>query len=230
MLKIDVTTNLEQATKNISYLVRKQVPYAASLAINALAKEVLDGEKEAMSSVFKDPTPFTVGSVRRTFANKTKLEAKVFVMDTAAEYLAPYEYGGYNKLIGVGKTWLSPKDKDLLNQYGNFPAAFLERYAGTTNFASSTRLKRGVKPLPGKPGYFIGTVKNSKGHVGGLWKRVEKGGKKGRGLKLLMRFADAHTTTNHPLRFHRRAELIVAFNFNDRFNEALGKALATPKP
>ena len=51
-----------------------------------------------MRSVFDRPTPFTLNSIGVKPARKDNLESVVFVKDIATSYLAPYEFGGRNKL------------------------------------------------------------------------------------------------------------------------------------
>ncbi|TCG02838.1 hypothetical protein BZM27_52900, partial [Paraburkholderia steynii] len=78
---------------------------------------------------------------------------RVFVKDIAAAYLEPFEFGGNHKLLGAGRTWLNPKDKTLLNQYGNF-------------------CKTALKRLQARPDIFIGSIKTSSGEtIGGVWRR-----------------------------------------------------------
>ncbi|MFP3428751.1 hypothetical protein SB781_03275 [Paraburkholderia sp. SIMBA_061] len=178
-----------------------------------------------MPEVFDRPTPFTINSVAVKGARKTDLEARVFIKDIAAAYLEPYEFGGNHKLIGRGKTWLNPKDRTLLNQYGNFSKSALQR-------------------LESRPDVFVGTIKTKSGDsIGGVWQRpqnakvIKRTGKRGvaiRGvnttghLKLLVRFGDALPVKRH-LEFGDRALESVDANFDGEFEKAMAKALATAK-
>lgn len=145
--------------------------------------------------------------------------------DIAAAYLAPFEFGGPHKLIGAGKTWLNPKDRGLLNQYGNLSKTALDR-------------------LKSRPDIFVGTIHTRSGEqIGGVWQRpaptkvVQTPGKrtaKVRGanktghLKLLVRFGDAQPVKQH-LEFGSRAEAVVKANAGAEFAKALAKAMATAK-
>ncbi|WP_269501091.1 hypothetical protein [Burkholderia sp. IMCC1007] len=225
MFDIIVDDDIARLRKSLTALERDQLPFATAMALTAVAKRAQAAEKYAMPEVFDRPTPFTVNSVAVKGARKSDLEARVFVKDIAAAYLAPYEFGGDHKLLGSGKTWLNPKDKSLLNQYGNF---------------SKTALKR----LQARPDVFIGSIKTSSGEtIGGVWQRppavrvTKVRGKRGsvvrtadpRGhLKLLIRFGDARPVHQH-LEFGERAFEIVDETFESEFDLAMRQAIATAK-
>ncbi|BDD90880.1 hypothetical protein PanNE5_03200 [Pandoraea sp. NE5] len=222
---ISVSPDLKALTKSLSQIEKQQLPFTIAQTLTAVAKIAQGEEKAAMSEVFDRPTPFTVNSVAVKGARKSDLEARVFIKDIAAAYLEPYEFGGNHKLIGRGKTWLNPKDRALLNQYGNFNKSALQR-------------------LEARPDVFVGTIKTKRGEqIGGVWQRpqnakvVRRAGKRGvavRGanttghLKLLIRFGDEMPVRRH-LEFGERAFEVVDANFAREFDKAMAKALATAK-
>ncbi|MCA7985173.1 MULTISPECIES: hypothetical protein [Burkholderia] len=224
MFKISVADDIAKIRKSLTDLEKRQLPFATANALTALAKNAQAAEKEAMPEVFDRPTPFTVNSVAVRGARKSNLEARVFIKDIAAAYLEPFEFGGNHKLLGSGRTWLNPKDKTQLNQYGNF---------------SKTALKR----LQARPDIFIGNIKTSSGEtIGGVWRRPPSArvtkvkGKRGsvvqgspRGhLKLLVRFGDARPVKQH-LEFGERAFEVVNDTFEREFEVAMNQAIATAK-
>ncbi|MPW16919.1 hypothetical protein GCT13_08240 [Paraburkholderia sp. CNPSo 3157] len=215
---------MKRLTKSLNDLEKHQLPFATAKALTAVAKNAQAAEKEAMPEVFDRPTPFTVNSVAVKGARKSDLEARVFIKDIAAAYLEPFEFGGNHKLLSSGRTWLNPKDKTLLNQYGNF---------------SKTALKR----LQARPDIFIGNIKTSSGEtIGGVWRRPPSArvtkvrGKRGsvvqgspRGhLKLLVRFGDARPVRQH-MEFGERAFEVVDATFEREFDTAMREAIATAK-
>lgn len=164
--------------------LRKQIPFATAKAMTAVVRKIEDAQKVAMQRKLDNPTPFTVKSVKSRGARKNDLKAKVFVMNTAAAYLEPFETGGVHKLNG--SALLNPKDIKL-NKYGNLP-------------------RNKLSSLKSKENTFIGDI----GGVNGVWQRKKaKKGKKGRKRlqrspngtrrdrkkqpmpKLLIRFGDA---------------------------------------
>lgn len=225
MFSISVRADFQAAARGLSALERKQLPFATATALTSLAKLAQAAEKKALPQIFDRPTPFTVNSIGVKGARKASLVATVFVKDIAAAYLAPFEFGGPHKLIGSGRTWLNPKDKALLNQYGNFSKSAIDR-------------------LKARPDVFVGTVHTRNGEqIGGVWQRpaptkiINTPGKRGtklRGanktghLKLLVRFGDAMPVKQH-LNFGKRSEATVKANAAAEFAKALAKALATAK-
>ncbi|SIT43682.1 conserved hypothetical protein [Paraburkholderia piptadeniae] len=220
---ISVVSNAAAVARGLSDVERKQLPFAIAQTITAVARLAAKAEKDAMPKVFDRPTPFTVNSVAVKGATKSNPQAVVYIKDIAAAYLAPYEFGGQHKLIGSGKTWLNPKDRALLNKYGNL---------------STTTLNR----LKGRPDIFVGTIKTRSGEsIGGVWQRpaptkvIRTPGVKSKALrgqnqsghlKLLIRFGDARPVRQH-LDFGGRAQTVVQRAFAVEFGKALAKAVAT---
>jgi len=226
MLAISVKSNIAAIQRQLSDVERKQIPFATAQALTAVARLAKTAEQKAMPQIFDRPTPFTVNSVAVKGATKSTQQAVVYIKDVAAAYLAPFEFGGQHKLIGSGRTWLNPKDRALLNKYGNL---------------STTTLNR----LKGRPDIFIGTVQTRSGQkIGGVWQRPVKAPKAGaargprstsmRGrnrsdhLKLLIRFGDAQPVKQH-LEFGSRAQSVVESSFAVEFGKALARAVATAK-
>lgn len=206
MFEISMRSNLAEIQRNLGAFAYKQVPFAAAQALTELAHMVAAAERAALSQVLDRPTPFTLASIGVQGARKDRLYAVVFVKDIAAAYLAPYEFGGLNKLNS--RALIEPVNVTL-NQYGNLP-------------------RRKLAQLKAKKGVFVGKVKTKAGEVDGVWQRVPpKKGAPGH-LKLLLRFADAHQVKQH-LNYRERARRIVAANFNRVFGRALGRAMATAR-
>jgi hypothetical protein len=220
MIEISVKANVDQIERSLNTFVRDQIPFATASAINSIARLVQQGEVENMRQTFRNPSPFTLRSIRMTAARKSAPEATVFVMDKAAQYLIPYEYGGVHQL--PGPALFNPKDIQL-NGYGQLPRGIMAR-------------------LRGRSDIYIGVINTKTGPINGVWQRLEisRSGKTlrkraGRGgmydkqlgaLKLLIRFGDAMPVTQH-LDYVKRAQDIVNRNFTREFGQALGRALAT---
>lgn len=219
---ISVRSNVDQIERSLNTFVRDQIPFATASAINALAKQVNAGEVENLRATFRNPSPFTLRSIRTAPARKGNPEATVFVQNTAEQYLLPYEDGGVHKL--PGPALFNPKDIDL-NAYGQLPRGIMAR-------------------MRGRKDIYIGVVKTSKGPVNGVWQRLDvsrSGGQRrrraGRGslhdkhlgaLKLLIRFGDALPVTQH-LDYMKRGQQIVDRNFRKEFGRALARAIATAR-
>lgn len=218
---ISIHSNLQQIERSLTGLAMRQIPFARSMALTSLAKVVQGEETKAFNRVFDRPTPFTTKAVGVKAARKTDLTAVVYVKDTAAAYLAPFEFGGAHKARGARSTF-NPKGAPV-NQYGNLP-------------------KNVVARLKARSDVFVGEVKTKKGEViSGVWQRpymrggsgkVRGNSKLGRGynttgqLKLLIRFTDPQPVTQH-LGYRDRAKRAVNANFDVEFSRAMTKALAS---
>ena len=220
MITISVKSNVDQIERSLNTFVREQVPFATAQAINALGRRVQQAEIENLRTTFRNPSPFTLRSVRMSPARKATPEATVFVMDKAAQYLVPYEFGGVHQL--PGPALFNPKDIQV-NGYGQLPRGIMAK-------------------LRGRSDIYIGPIKTSSGTINGVWQRLDinrKGQQRrqraGRGglyhkqlgaLKLLIRFGDALPVTQH-LDYMKRAQDIINRNFSREFGRALGAAIAS---
>lgn len=201
--------------------LRKQIPFAIAQAMTSVVRKIEDAQKVAMQRSLDNPTPFTVKSVKSRGARKSDLKAKVFVMNTAAAYLEPFEIGGVHKLNG--SALLNPKDIKL-NKYGNLP-------------------RNKMSALKSKENTFIGDISG----VNGVWQRKKaKKGKKGRKRlqrstngtrrdkkkqpmpKLLIRFGDA-LPVEPVLGYQDRAMKMTQALLPQEINRAIAEAIRTAK-
>jgi len=206
MIDISVRFDVKALQKSLDAIASKQLPFATAQAINAVAKQVQAAQRDNMTKVLDKPTPFTLNSVSIKPANKTSLTAMVYVKDIAAAYLLPYEAGGPNKLNA--RALIKPVGQKV-NQYGNLPR--------TT-----------VKRLASKKNVFVGKVKTSAGEVDGVWQRSKATRGKKAGLKLLIKFQDAHEAKQR-LGYQDLARKVVGAAFRRELSAALARAMATAR-
>ncbi|MCU6238317.1 hypothetical protein KWH75_14720 [Morganella morganii] len=212
--------NLADLTNQLRTL-RKQLPFATAQAMTSVVRKIEDAQKVAMQRNLDNPTPFTVKSVKSRGARKSDLKAKVFVMNTAAAYLEPFEIGGVHKLNG--SALLNPKDIKL-NKYGNLP-------------------RNKMSALKSNESTFIGDIVG----VNGVWQRKKaKNGKKGRKRlqrspngtrrdrkkqpmpKLLIRFGDA-LPVEPVLGYQDRAMKMTQALLPQEINRAIAEAIRTAR-
>lgn len=200
--------------------IKKQIPFATARALTRTARKIQEAEKDNLQNKLDNPTPFTVNSVASTAARKNNLNAKVFIRPTAAEYLAPEEFGGTRHLSG--KALLNPKGVRL-NKYGNLPRGKLASlkanqnvFVGSIDGVSGFWQRKSYKPVKGK----------SKG------KRSKNGTRKPRPkqpkLKLLVRFGDAQEAKPE-LGYFELAHRMAADILPDEMSAELAEALKTAK-
>lgn len=213
-------TGLKELSSQLQQ-IKKQVPFAAAQALTSVARKVADAQKTAFQRHLENPTPFTVNSVKSFGARKSNLVAKVFVMDKAASYLEPFEFGGQHKLNS--QALLNPKNIKL-NKYGNLS-------------------RNKMSQLKAKPDVFIGDV----GETNGVWQRVKaRKGKKGKkrrkrsangtrqdrlkmpAPKLLIQFGDA-LPVKPTLGYMERAQAMATALMPTEMSRAMAEALRTAK-
>lgn len=102
MTSFSVTFDVDPMIKRLDALKAVQVPFAASLALNRVAKNARDELRKQMKSTFNnpEPVPFTLNSVFIKSSTKSDLRAKVGLKEFAAKgnpaskYLLPQIAGG----------------------------------------------------------------------------------------------------------------------------------------
>jgi hypothetical protein len=206
MISLNVRSDVKKLASQLTTFARKQIPFATAQAINATAEKVRDAQIVNMRKVLDAPTPFTVSSIAIKKATKSNQVATIFVRPIAAAYLLPYEVGGLNKLNS--QALLKPVNAKV-NQYGNLPRNL-------------------VKRLIAKPNVFVGKVQTKAGVVDGVWQRTKKTRGKAAGLKLMVKFEDAHKATQQ-LGYQSLAKRTVPAIFAAELDKAMAKALATAR-
>jgi hypothetical protein len=206
MFSISVRADVRKISRALDGVARKQIPFATAQAINATAEKLRIAQRANMSKVLDEPTPFTLNAIAIKKATKSNPTAIVYVKPVAAAYLMPYETGGLNKLNSAAL--LKPVGAKV-NQYGNLPRNL-------------------VKRLAAKPNTFVGKVKTKSGVVDGVWQRTKKTRGKQSGLKLMVRFEDAHEAKQR-LNYRALAQRIVPAMIGTELTIAMAKALATAR-
>ena len=161
-MQISVKSDVDKALKGMSWLHKKQMPFAAALGLSMTAKKVAKVEQRMMVRELDRPTPFTIKGVRWQGASKNdfktgRLRSRVYLMPTQAEYLRYQIEGGTRTPKGTAIA--VPTSNVKLNRYGNLAGG-------------QGRIKR----LLAKKNVFRGTI----GGVAGIWQRPKRG-KRSRG-------------------------------------------------
>lgn len=215
MLAIRADFDLSGLQRAASAVRSDQMRFATALALTQLAQGVSAEETDAVIDTFDNPTPFTQKGFRVAPAKKNDPVAYVHAKDIAAQYLAPYVFGG-QRSMGRKKAMLVPRGV-ATNQYGNLARTKL----------SSLKAKQNV---------FVGQIKTRKGKlINGVWQRPTAAARKGKvgraaqsGLKLLIQFEDTTEAQKH-FPFYERARAYVAANAGNEFAAALRQAFATAR-
>jgi len=158
MIRYSVKADIKKATRYLTNVQKRQVPFATANAIN---NTLFDMRKNLVKGLIRDldrPTPFTQKGFRVTKARKTRLFGDVFIQPDRMTYLQWAIFGGTrrpnNRVIIIGTK--------KRNQYGNTP--------GFRNLRNKLLNQKNV---------FEGEVRGT----AGIWKR-----KRGGSLELLARY------------------------------------------
>lgn len=250
MLNIDIRTNFKELQRGLNDLEKRQIPFAAALAVNELAGKAKAAVRTEMESVFDRPVPFTLNSTYVKKARKGDLTAWIGVREFAAKgtpawkYLTPETVGGPRRLKRFerrlsdlsGGQFVLPGRGARLNQYGNIsPGQLGQLMSGIGALADvgenisprrTAKLRRQGLIAHGKRGrssFFVARSKRSK-------KPIAVYQLKGRGRVVPIVFFSPDPPTYSP-RFDFAGVVIGSINRNKQaaFERALAFALATAK-
>ncbi|SES76372.1 hypothetical protein [Oceanicella actignis] len=199
-MEISFQHNIAQVERGLSDFARTQVPFAASLALNATAQDVKRNAEKGLVRKLDRPTKFTLRAYALRRASKRRLAAAVFAKDLQAAYLRFQETGGERE----------PKRRAIvvpvgirLNKHGNMPRGSIKRHLA-------------------KPRVFSGDPKGPR--PGGIYERRPDG----RGLRLLAAYTP-RARYRPRLGFRRGAALTAQARMARHFEAALARAIRTAK-
>lgn len=210
MISISFETDIAKAARKLKDIHAKQIPFAASRALNELAFDTREYLKKKMDTAYEGgAVRFTKNAIYSSKTTKRELMTRVYVGGNgSADHQRRIQYvistldGG--KVVPYrqsGKPFAPNKSKIRVTTVGhNMPFGFVKRNLN-------------------KPGYFIHKAGDKGKMPPGLYQRVGKG--KRMKIKLLVAFYDQQT--NKPS--FKGRELAKAFA-ERHFNKVMGKAIA----
>ncbi|NBX10303.1 MAG: hypothetical protein EBR05_11030 [Marivivens sp.] len=138
MYRAEVTFDVDSMMKNLTELEKVQLPFASSLALNTMTKDIREDLRDRMKSTFENPVPFTLNSLFVSMSTKDNLTSVVGLKEfatkgnPASKYLLPHIQGGpayYHRfqkslrsagLLGPNEYAIPTQSDELqLNRYGN---------------------------------------------------------------------------------------------------------------
>lgn len=253
MVMITVSHDVDKLAGWLSDLQRKQIPFAASVAINRTAELVKSAEELEIRDVFDRPTPLTRSAVFVKRSNKQSLEAVVGLKDYAAKgtaaskYLATEITGGVRRLkrferalraVGVlpEGMFALPGTGIELDAYGNISPGLITQilsyfkafpeagYKANITAARRAKLKKGTKSKRGFE-YFVGRPGDGRLPLG-IWRRINTGF--GSAVKPVMIFVE-RAGYEALLDFVYVASQTVEREFPRQFRAALDEALRSAR-
>ena len=216
---VDLTIKLDAraASRMLSDLQKKQLPFATMTALNDVAFSAQASERAAFGSFFRSPRPFTEKSVMVSKAKKGTLISRVFIRPEVSSYLEPFEFGGAH--VVPGKLQLVPVFMRL-DQFGQIRQATLKKLNELANDPAS--------------GVFFGEVHG----VRGYWmrpkvrfdpKRAAKGKAQPRAHLKLIAEVEAPTQVTEHLDFIQNASHQVVKAWPEAIQRGMAKAIASAK-
>lgn len=250
-----VSLDINPLIKRLDALKLVQVPFAASLALNAVAKDVKEAEREEMKRVFDNPVPFTLNSVKiKKYSTKKDLSVRLEISDDGAKGNAPADYllpvikGGnayatrFQKSLrakGVLRAgqFAIPTQSDFLktNKYGNVrPSMYSDILSDQQAYRSARSsgdlsVKQIIKAGRRSKYRMISTQLSESMKYGGLQPGIYFNSPKAYENNEALLFSISNSPPVVPLKFKFQEVGKVAANknLNKRFGQALGKAIAT---
>lgn len=146
MYRAEISFDVDNMMKNISELQKVQLPFAASLALNTMTKDIREDLRDRMKGTFENPVPFTLNSLFVSMSNKDNLTSVVGLKEfatkgnPASKYLLPHIQGGpayyhrfqkslrYAGILAPNEYAIPTQSDNLqLNRYGNVrPSMYTE--------------------------------------------------------------------------------------------------------
>jgi hypothetical protein len=201
-MKINIKADMKAAQKVLGAL-KKQVAFAASVAINKTATDIQKVERSAIRRELENPTPSVVKSIRVNRSNKRNLTASVYVLPVINNFLRYQIVGGTRP--PRGKAEAVPVNIKL-NKYGNVPG----------------RRQGKLRKLLARPDTFNATIKG----VAGIYQRGK--GKNNRSITLLAGY-EPSVRYSKRFYFYTHAGRTVAARWSRNFRQSIRAAIRTAR-
>ena len=148
-MEISLKADFKQVIKKLKRIERKQIPFAAMLALNDTAFQSRKVAVKAMPRFIDRPTPVTLRGLLVGRAKKAQLASKVFFKPFVWRYMRFQVVGGTrssSRKIAV------PGREVKLNKYGNIPGRRRGLLTGGAYFADMGGGRTGIFKPKGKKG------------------------------------------------------------------------------
>lgn len=251
----NVSLDINPLIKSLDALKLVQVPFATSLALNAIAKDVRDAEKEEMKKVFDNPVPFTLNSVKiPKYSTKKDLEVRIQISEDGpkgnapADYLLPVIKGGAAYATRFQKSlrakgvltagqFAIPTQSDFLktNKYGNVrPSMYSDILSDQQAYRAARSsqdlsVKQIIKAGRRSKYRMISTQLSESMKYGGLQPGIYFNSPRAfeNNEALLFSISNRPPVVPSKFKFQEVGKAAANKNLNRRFYEALDKAIAT---
>ncbi|WP_444891220.1 hypothetical protein [Microbulbifer sp. DLAB2-AA] len=234
-VKLD-TSKFDRASAEL----KKQLPYASSVALNNVAFRIRGEERAAIGRIFVNPAKLTLNSVLVKKATKRSGVAKIFIRDEATNGTAPSQYLAPSVIdenriekrferalrhagfLPRGMYAVHGKEAKL-NKHGNISVATYKKILAELRASSGSKM-RGVDSAQGsKSKYFVGKINGKLG----IWKRA--GGKRNPTAKPILIFLKGRPNYRQRFPFVGIAQGIARRHLPIELDKAMDHAIKTSK-
>jgi len=209
MLEMSIKADMKPITKKLTKIHKKQIPFAATNAINTTLFQIMKAEKAQMPKKLDRPTKFTTKAFKVDKAKKTTLSGNIHITPIRAKYLKYQIEGG----VRSGRTGVPYTKNIKLNKYGNIP------------------MRR--KGLIKNKNQFYGTIKGiegvwERGHHSKKGKFTTQGKSRSTSVRLLVAMESG---VNYKKRFpfYEIGKGVVRSQFQKNFKRSIKRAIATAR-
>lgn len=217
-MQVSIKSNINEFSRHMTWLEKKQIPFATSQAINDVAFEAQRAAKKGMDRHLDNPTPWTKSGVRVKRGKKSDPTASVYLVGAAGlpgngdrnKYIEFQVEGGIRR---PSKRYIAaPSRGRRKNKYGNVP----------------NKVGDIQKMIGDKQRYFVGTPKGQADNPG-IWKRIGTSKRSsGARIQKMYSFIDrAVYSKKYP--FYKIVGGVVNNQFNKHFRNRLQAALRTAR-
>lgn len=237
---LSVRTNAREAEATLDALGRRQIPFAASQAVNQLARIAVSDLQTEMKRVFDRPTPFTLRAFAWKKSTKRSMTAEIFAREFAGKgppgwkYLTPEVFGGARRMkrfelaleAALGSGFAMPGRGAPLNQYGNISPGAVEQILSALGAepTGSNRTARSARRKGRKlQNYFVAHAKGD-GSLLAIYKVVGRGN-----VEPVLVFSHRAPIYRKRLPYFETVQKSFDANRDAVFTRALEDAIATAK-
>jgi len=153
-MRLSIKHNIDEVTRGMSSIQKKQIPFATMLALNDTAFDLQRVYKAQTKQKFDQPTKFTQTGFAVEKAKKTNLKAVVYVTEKREDYMQLQVDGGVRH----------PKNKAIIIPNRSNSDDLAKYRSGNLTKGAVNKLKKQ------KDKYFFGIPKGNQGSEG-IWER-----------------------------------------------------------
>lgn len=171
-LTLDIKSDLSRAVRWTDQMV-KQLPFAASQALNSTGFDIRNSLKGASRQYFDQPTPFIQNAWRVDRSTKRSLVVTIFPEAKREPYLRANITGGRRGTKPFEAKFLGEASSAIPSGSKLIPAAINRNAAGNVSLAALKRISQQIGQ-PGRNGVFVGTPRGG-GRPPGVYQRAARG-------------------------------------------------------